>query len=151
MRHLMNLLEGNAERALETRYQSETRPFSCVAEMIQEVARILKRTKQRSFTLLAKRTSPTPSPSRSRAEGSNLKTTSVLGVVMDAKLKYKEHIARAATKGLEAVMELRRLRGLSPPTARQLFTATVAPAIDYASNVWMHEFNHKAARSLMVA
>ena len=59
----------------------------------------------------------------------------VLGVVMDAKLKYKEHIARAATKGLEAVMELRRLRGLSPPTARQLFTATVAPAIDHASNV----------------
>jgi hypothetical protein len=37
MRHLMNLLEGNAERALETRYQSETRPFSCVAEMIQEL------------------------------------------------------------------------------------------------------------------
>ena len=33
---------------------------------------------------------------------------------MDAKLKYKEHMARAASKGLEAVMELRRLRGLSP-------------------------------------
>ncbi len=59
----------------------------------------------------------------------------VLGVIMDTKLKYKEHIARAATKGLEAVMELRRLRGLSPPTARQLFTATVAPVVDYASNV----------------
>ena len=31
----------------------------------------------------------------------------ILGVVMDAKLKYKEHIARAASKGLEAAMELR--------------------------------------------
>jgi hypothetical protein len=41
----------------------------------------------------------------------------ILGVVMDAKLKYKEHIARAASKGLEAAMELRRLRGLSPSTA----------------------------------
>jgi ribonuclease HI len=69
----------------------------------------------------------------------------ILGVIMDAKLKYKEHIARAASKGLEAAMELKRLRGLSPPIARQLFAATVAPVVDYASNVWMHEFKHKAA------
>ena len=54
---------------------------------------------------------------------------------MDAKLKYKEHLARAASKGLEAVLELKRLKGLSPATARQLFTATVAPMVDYASNV----------------
>ncbi|KAJ5531445.1 hypothetical protein N7527_004838 [Penicillium freii] len=51
----------------------------------------------------------------------------ILGVLMDTKLKYKEHISRAASKGLEAAMELRRLRGLSPATARQLFTSTVAP------------------------
>ncbi|KAK8070343.1 hypothetical protein PG994_006959 [Apiospora phragmitis] len=69
----------------------------------------------------------------------------ILGVIMGTKLKYKEHIARAATKGLEAVMELRRLKGLSPATARQLFTATVAPVLDYASNVWMHEYRYKAA------
>ncbi|KAI2864678.1 hypothetical protein CBS11852_11527 [Aspergillus niger] len=41
-------------------------------------------------------------------------------------------------------MELRRLRGLSPSTARQLFTSTVAPVVDYASNVWMHAFKNKA-------
>ena len=57
---------------------------------------------------------------------------------MDAKIKYKEHIARASSKGLEAALELKRLRGLSPATARQLFTATVAPVVDYASNVRMH-------------
>ena len=68
----------------------------------------------------------------------------ILGVLMDTKLKYKEHIARAASKGLEAVMELRRLRGLSPATARQLFTSTVAPVVDYASNVWMHACKDKA-------
>ncbi|OQE51795.1 hypothetical protein PENNAL_c0503G05484, partial [Penicillium nalgiovense] len=67
----------------------------------------------------------------------------VLGVIMDTRLKYKEHIARAASKGLEAAMELRRLRGLSPATARQLFTSTVAPVVDYASNVWMHAFKNK--------
>jgi hypothetical protein len=68
----------------------------------------------------------------------------VLGVVMDTRLKYKEHIARAASKGLEAVMELKRLRGLSPLTARQLFTSTVAPVVDYASNVCMHEVRFRA-------
>jgi ribonuclease HI len=67
----------------------------------------------------------------------------ILGVIMDTRLKYKEHVARAASKGLEAAMELRRLRGLSPATARQLFTATVAPVVDYASNVWMHAFKNK--------
>ena len=67
----------------------------------------------------------------------------ILGVVMDTRLKYKEHIARAASKGLEAAMELRRLRGLSAATARQLFTSTVAPVVDYASNVWMHACKHK--------
>ena len=65
---------------------------------------------------------------------------------MDTKLKYKEHIAEAAAKGLEAVLELRRLKGLSPATARQLFTATVAPVVDYASNVWMHECRYRAAK-----
>jgi hypothetical protein len=30
----------------------------------------------------------------------------ILGVLMDIRLKYKEYIARAVSKGLEAVMEL---------------------------------------------
>ena len=72
----------------------------------------------------------------------------ILGVVMDTRLKYREHIARAGAKGLEAVLELRRLKGLSPATARQLFTATVAPVVDYASSVWMHECQYKAARPI---
>jgi hypothetical protein len=58
-----------------------------------------------------------------------------LGVVIDSRLKYKEHIARAASKGLEAAMEPRQLGGLSPSTARQLFTSTVTPGVDYASNI----------------
>lgn len=37
----------------------------------------------------------------------------ILGVLIDIRLKYKEHIVRAASKGLEAAIELRRLRGLS--------------------------------------
>ncbi|KAG0156966.1 hypothetical protein PDIDSM_4149 [Penicillium digitatum] len=67
----------------------------------------------------------------------------ILGIIMDTRLKYKKHIARAASKGLEEAMELRRLCGLSPAPARQLFTATMAPAVEYASNFWMHAFKNK--------
>jgi hypothetical protein len=35
-------------------------------------------------------------------------------------------------------MELKRLKGMAPSTTRQLFTAMVAPVVDYASNVWMY-------------
>ncbi|KZL63698.1 reverse transcriptase [Colletotrichum incanum] len=59
----------------------------------------------------------------------------ILGVVMDSKLRFTQHLAGAATKGLEAVLELRRLKGLSPSPARQLFVAAVAPTMDYASNM----------------
>ena len=34
---------------------------------------------------------------------------------------------------------------MSPLAARQLFNAMVVPAVDYASSVWMHECNWKAA------
>ncbi|KAK4065820.1 hypothetical protein Purlil1_14013 [Purpureocillium lilacinum] len=62
----------------------------------------------------------------------------ILGVIIDAGLRYREHVASAAAKGLTAAMGLKRLKMLSPGVARQLFKATVAPAMDYASNVWMH-------------
>jgi hypothetical protein len=62
----------------------------------------------------------------------------ILGVTLDPELRFKEHIANTATKGLNAAMALRRLRMTSPSTARQLFGATVAPVVDYASNIWSH-------------
>ena len=50
---------------------------------------------------------------------------------MDAGLKFRD---------LEAVLELRRLKGLSLPIARQLFTSIVALVMDYAFNVWMYVY-----------
>ena len=72
----------------------------------------------------------------------------ILGVIMDARLKFRQHIAEAASKGLDAVMELKRLRGLSTRTARQLFAATVTPIVDYASNVWMHAYKYRLTSSI---
>ncbi|KAM3554291.1 hypothetical protein ARSEF4850_006531 [Beauveria asiatica] len=69
--------------------------------------------------------------------------TRILGVMIDTRLKFRQHIAEAASTGLEAAMELKRLRGLSARTARQLFAATVTPIVDYASNVWMHAYKDR--------
>jgi hypothetical protein len=63
---------------------------------------------------------------------------------MDSQLRYKQHIVNATTNGLLAAMALKRLRLVSPSTARQLFGATVAPVVDYASNVWTHACEGKA-------
>ena len=70
-------------------------------------------------------------------------TAKILGVIMDSGLRYVQHIGKATTKGLLAAMALKRLRLVSPSTARQLFGATVAPVVDYASNVWMHVCGYK--------
>jgi hypothetical protein len=72
----------------------------------------------------------------------------ILGVFIDSKLQYKKHIAKTATKGLKAALALKRLRMLSPSTAQQLFNATVAPVMDYASNVWMHTVKEPAMTML---
>ncbi|KIX08397.1 uncharacterized protein Z518_03053 [Rhinocladiella mackenziei CBS 650.93] len=41
----------------------------------------------------------------------------------------------------------KRLRGLRPSTARQLYTATVTPVVDYASPVWSINASTKTVRA----
>jgi hypothetical protein len=75
----------------------------------------------------------------------------LLGVLMDKKLRFKGHMERAANKGLKAALALRRLRGLNPRTSRQLFMATIAPAMDYASTVWGQACRQGATKMLQRA
>ena len=67
---------------------------------------------------------------------------------MDPELRFREHIANAATKALTAAMALRRLRMTLPSTARQFFGARVAPVIDYASNIGSHACGSSAMAAL---
>jgi hypothetical protein len=99
------------------------------------------------FTRRADRANTTPFIIKGKAVTPS-NTAKILGVVMDAELRYKQHVANAATKGLVAAMALRRLRMLSPSAARQLFGTTVAPVVDYASNVWMHACGCEAKSSI---
>jgi Reverse transcriptase (RNA-dependent DNA polymerase) len=76
------------------------------------------------------------------------KNAKILGVIMDPELRFKEQIASAATKGLNAAMALRRLRMVSPSSTRQLFGAAVTPVVDYASNIWGHACGSAATPAL---
>lgn len=89
------------------------------------------------FTRTASRSNNTPVTVKGETVAPTPKAK-ILGVVLDSGLQYRSHIARTATKGLKAALALQRLKMLSPSTTRQLFNATVAPVMDYASNVWMH-------------
>ena len=86
------------------------------------------------FTRNADRTSTTPFIIKGKTVAPE-HTAKILGVVMDAELRYKQYIAKVATRGLTAAIALKRLRIVSPLTARQLFKVTVAPVVDYALNI----------------
>ena len=117
-------LEGQIDRAMKWAHRSGA-TFETDKTTIIHFTRNPKKTDESPYTI--KGTSIYP-----------VGQVKLLGVIMDAKLRFRQHIARAATRGLRAAMALRRLRLLSPVTARQLFTATVAPVVDYASVVWSH-------------
>jgi hypothetical protein len=86
------------------------------------------------FTRNAERTNTTPFIIKGKTVALGY-TAKILGVVIDAELWYKQYVAKAATKGLIAAIALKRLRIVSPLTTRQLFGATVAPVVGYASNI----------------
>ena len=60
----------------------------------------------------------------------------ILGVLFDQDLRFKLHVSKVAGKAYKAALALKRLKGLRSSSARQLFSATVAPVMDYASPIW---------------
>jgi hypothetical protein len=67
-------------------------------------------------------------------------TLRVLGVWVDPKLNWKEHIRRAASKGLAGFETLSRIAastwGPSMRRARLIYTAAIRPAMMYGCQVW---------------
>ena len=57
---------------------------------------------------------------------------------MDSQLRFKTHIMRAANRGLQAALALKRLHALSPTVARQLFHSAVTLTVDYGNTIWGH-------------
>ncbi|KAG6980395.1 hypothetical protein BFJ68_g17223 [Fusarium oxysporum] len=109
--------------------------LECDKTTVVHFTRVTERTSHRPFMIKGEEVKPK-------------QEAKILGVVMDTKLRFREHMARAATKCLSAAMCLRRLKMLPPLTARQLFVASVAPAMDYASVVWSHARGERELRWL---
>ena len=76
------------------------------------------------------------------------KAIRVLGVWLDPKLTWKEHITQAARKGLAASEALARLAtatwGPSARNSRLLYTAVVRPTILYGSQEWSMRHDGRA-------
>ncbi len=72
----------------------------------------------------------------------------LLGVLLDQRLQYQEHISKAAKKGLLATLALKRLKNLRPETVKRLYNSTVIPVTDYASVIWALNAS-KSALSLL--
>ena len=72
----------------------------------------------------------------------------ILGVVLDQRLSYRQHIAQATKRGIKAALVLKRLKNLKPEVTRQLFVSTIAPVVDYASPIWAPGATMSALRLL---
>lgn len=64
----------------------------------------------------------------------------LLGVTIDAKLTFNQHVANACKKGIGIYKQLARAAkatwGLNPEVTRAIYTAAVEPVILYAASVW---------------
>ena len=56
-----------------------------------------------------------------------------LGMVLDQKLKYHEHVGTAVKHSTTVVLALKLLRNLRSKIARRLYNSTITPVTDYAS------------------
>ncbi|KAJ5741090.1 Transposon I factor [Penicillium malachiteum] len=65
--------------------------------------------------------------------------TVILGILMDTRLKYKEHITRVASKGLKVVIKLRQLQGLTPATKPILY-ASVPIKLESLDDITTYHF-----------
>ena len=75
----------------------------------------------------------------------------ILGLILDQQLRYNHHAGRVAKRGLNAVLGLKRLKGLRPNAARQLYLAMVLPIIDYASPIWSPTATEKIQKSFSLS
>ncbi|KAF5719708.1 reverse transcriptase [Fusarium mundagurra] len=90
---------GHHDRALAWERRSGA-TFECDKTTIVHFTRVIDRTSRIPFTIKGDVINPK-------------RKAKILGVIMDAKLRFKKHMAEAATRGLVAAMCLRRLKMLS--------------------------------------
>ena len=77
----------------------------------------------------------------------------ILGVIIDDKFNFNEHVKYIIEKGNKSYSKLKGLCnstwGLSPEVMRLLYTAVIEPTIIYASSVWQQTINRNYTRKLL--
>lgn len=63
-------------------------------------------------------------------------TVKMLGVTLDSELRMKQHISKVASKATTQCLAIKRLKGLSPRSMKQLYISTVTSITDYAASTW---------------
>ncbi|KAJ6512795.1 hypothetical protein C8R45DRAFT_774048, partial [Mycena sanguinolenta] len=67
-------------------------------------------------------------------------TAKLLGVLLDHKLSFRNHVELAQRRGTKAILSLSRIStptfGLPHAYTRQLFQTIVVPRMEYALPVW---------------
>ena len=75
-----------------------------------------------------------------------------LGVTIDSKLNFNEHISNIARKATACLMQCQKAVGptwgLTPNTCKWLFTVVIRPMLSYSAVVWVNALNnrHNAAK-----
>jgi hypothetical protein len=80
------------------------------------------------------------------------KTVKLLGITLDHRLTFKEHLKQTEVKALRAIDQIWRLggcyRGMSVQAVRQLYLGCVLPIIEYGATVWKFRVSDNDIESL---
>lgn len=72
-------------------------------------------------------------------------STKFLGVTLDSKLNFNEHIRNITKKATMLLMQCKKAVGptwgMTPKTCRWIYTSVVRPVLSYASVVWVNALN----------
>ena len=72
-------------------------------------------------------------------------TTKFLGVMLDSKLPWNEHIEQKCKKAKSILVQCRRAIGpcwgFTPKTMKLIYTAVVRPIVTYAAMTWINGLN----------
>ena len=68
------------------------------------------------------------------------KEVKYLGVILDNKLPWKQHVTEKCQKAIALLWQCRRIVsskwGISPKAMRWLYTSVIRPMLTYASSIW---------------
>ena len=66
-------------------------------------------------------------------------STNYLGIILDNKLNFKDHVVNVVSKTKSKLSALRRLRQFLPEkTIHLIYKTKIEPSLEYANTVWLH-------------